>query len=214
MELTRIIGKERRSIFIISFISLGLGLQFISYAMSGEELSLFSGCAGVLAVVLCSLKKLSQYIFSFTQLFTYVILAWEQRFYGELAENAFYFVTMLFGIWFWIKGYSREKQEINTLALGRKARVVGMAGMIVLIIGLWLILRLTDDSQPFLDSVSTVPAIIGQTLLILRYRENWICWLIIDLASVWMWWCAGDLCMVSQFVFWSFNCLLGWKLWG
>ena len=95
MELTRIIGKERRSIFIISFISLGLGLQFISYAMSGEELSLFSGCAGVLAVVLCSFKKLSQYIFSFTQLFTYVVLAWEQRFYGELAENAFYFVTML-----------------------------------------------------------------------------------------------------------------------
>jgi nicotinamide mononucleotide transporter len=71
----------------------------------------------------------------------------------------------------------------------------------------------TDDTQPFMDSVTTVPAFMAQILMILRFRESWVYWLIIDIGSIVMWAIAEDWCMVSQFVFWSINCLYGLRKW-
>jgi nicotinamide mononucleotide transporter PnuC len=79
--------------------------------------------------------------------------------------------------------------------------------------GLWSILLNTDDSQPFMDSITTVPAFVAQILMILRYKESWYYWLTIDLGSIIMWSVAGDWCMVAQFVFWSVNCIYGLRKW-
>jgi nicotinamide mononucleotide transporter len=64
-----------------------------------------------------------------------------------------------------------------------------------------------------LDSATTVPAFIAQMLMIMRYREQWIFWLIIDIGSILMWIHAGDWCMVAQFVFWTINCIYGFYKW-
>ena len=72
---------------------------------------------------------------------------------------------------------------------------------------------MTDDTQPMLDSLSTVPAFAAQILMILRYREQWAYWLVIDIASVIMWINAENWCMVMQFVFWTLNCSYGTYKW-
>ena len=59
----------------------------------------------------------------------------------------------------------------------------------------------------------SIPAIFAQIFMILRYREQWIFWLIIDLATILLWYRSGNWCMVSQYVFWSINCIYGWILW-
>ena len=85
--------------------------------------------------------------------------------------------------------------------------------MVVGISSLYLYLLMTNDTQPFMDSITTVPAIIAQILMILAYKEQWYFWLIIDLASIYMWAIAGDWCMVAQFIFWSINCIYGLYNW-
>ena len=77
----------------------------------------------------------------------------------------------------------------------------------------WKVLCLTDDVQPMIDSLKTVLAIATQTLYMLRYREQWIYWLIIDVAAIVMWCIAENWCVVAQYVFWTLNCVYGYDLW-
>ena len=195
------------------FISLGITTQTAAYIFGNENLlSYISGVFGVVAVVLTSLKKISMYLFSFLQLFTYMAIAYGQRLYGELAENIFYAITLIAGVFIWLKHYDGNAVEAKSLnATGWLFTVVGCVVSSIL---LYFVLRNSDDTQPFMDAISTTPAIIAQILMITRYREQWIFWLIVDVTTCILWVNANNWCMVSQYIFWTFNCIYGWILWG
>jgi nicotinamide mononucleotide transporter len=193
------------------FMTLGVLIQVAVYVITNNTLlSLISGMCGVISVVLCSQRKIHFYTFGFIQLFTYIYLCWEQKLYAEIVENVFYFVTMLYGIYEWNNHLSCDR--IETKSLGNNWYIV-LGVTICACGGLWSILLNTDDSQPFMDSITTVPAFVAQILMILRYKESWYYWLTIDLGSIIMWSVAGDWCMVAQFVFWSVNCIYGLRKW-
>ena len=77
----------------------------------------------------------------------------------------------------------------------------------------WVLAAWTDDTQPYLDAYTTVPALVAQVLMILVYREHWFIWLAIDMLSIVLWLRAGDYCMTAQYVFWCANCLYGLRRW-
>ena len=77
----------------------------------------------------------------------------------------------------------------------------------------WGLATWTDDTQPYLDAYTTVPALVAQVLMILAYREHWFIWLAVDIFSVVLWLRAGDYCMTAQYVFWCANCLYGLRRW-
>ena len=200
----------------LSFALLGILIQIIAYISSDVPwLSLVSGISGIFAVVLCAERRLSFWTFAWIQLITYVILAWYQNLWGEVGENVFYAITMIFGMFIWNKRVDNiETNKVHSRELSNSSLIWIIIGMVCGIITLYSFLLMTNDSQPFIDSVSTVPAIIAQILMILAYKEQWYFWLIIDLASIYMWAVAGDWCMVAQFIFWSINCIYGiynWK---
>lgn len=206
-----------RTTFDVLFLLFGIITQLITFAITKDSLlSLVSGLSGVISVVLCSQKKISFYFFGFIQLFTYVILSWGQAFYGELIENGFYFVTVIYGIWLWYKHYktnSKDENEVETKALTRKG---WSATLFIAVFGtliMWWAFKYTNDTQPFLDSLTTVPALIAQVLSIYRFKESWFFWLFIDLGAIILWLNAENYCMAMQYVFWSLNCLYGLKKW-
>ena len=198
------------------FMIFGLMLQIFSFYYTGSSyISLISGITGIISVVLCAQRKISFYAFGFIQLFTYVWLCIDQHLYGEIAENIFYAITMIYGIFIWIK--NKDKND-NTKVIPKKLQFGNLTiiyfCMVLGILGLWLFLsQHTNDSQPFMDSITTIPAIIAQVLMILAYREQWYFWLIIDIGSIFMWAIANDWNMVTQFVFWIINCIYGLNNW-
>lgn len=200
----------------LSFALLGILIQIISYISSDVPwLSLVSGISGIFTVVLCAERRLSFWTFAWIQLITYVILAWNQKLWGEVGENVFYAITMIFGMFIWNERTDNiETDKVHSRELSNSSLILIVIGMVCGIITLYSFLLMTNDSQPFIDSVSTVPAIIAQMLMILAYKEQWYFWLIIDVASIYMWAIAGDWCMVAQYIFWSINCIYGiynWK---
>lgn len=200
--------------FGLLFMMSGLIVQYVAYKTTDAAfISLVSGSAGVISVVLCSQKKWLFYAFGWLQLITYCVLAYEQRLYGELIENCFYGVMMVIGMWTWLSHYNRETAEVETRRLSKLDFIKTVGFMIIAIVILNAALSMTDDTQPLLDSVTTVPAFIGQILLTYRYREQWLFWFIIDVGSIIMWLIAGDYCMAAQFVFWTLNCIYGFYKW-
>jgi nicotinamide mononucleotide transporter len=200
--------------FGLVFMIVGVMIQTLTYLITGSSrLSAVSGICGIISVVLCSQRKFMFYVFGFIQLFTYVILCMQQKLYGEIAENAFYFVTMLIGMYHWAKHYDEDEVAVETRKLNPAQKMWTAIGTVFGTFILFNILLLTDDTQPFIDAATTGPAFVAQTLMILRYKDSWIYWLIIDAGAIPMWVIAGDWCMVAQFVFWTANCIYGLKKW-
>lgn len=214
MYLSKLKTYINQNFYGLLLILIGCLIQCLLFASTESTwLSLISGISGIISVVLCAQRKMSYYWFGYIQLITYVILCVNQSFYGEIVENAFYAITMALGIYLWKTNYDKDEVIVKIKKLTFFEHLfVGIITLIGIFV-LYLILNQTNDTQPFLDSVSTVPAFIAQILLIYRFRENWIYWLIIDLASIIMWANVGNWIMVSQFIFWSINCLYGLYKW-
>ena len=206
---------RRNKVFDYSFLCLGLLIQVVTYVLSGSLLiSLVSGCLGVCSVVLTAQGNILMYVFGFGQVLTYTYLCWTQRFYAEIAINAYYFLTMIYGVYAWRRHLSSGSRTIAPRRLSACLLVI-IAALTLLFSWLvgWALAAWTDDTQPYLDAYTTVPALVAQVLMILVYREHWFLWLAVDIVSIVLWLRAGDYCMAAQYVFWCANCLYGLRYW-
>jgi len=206
---------EGRSLQEWVFLLIGVALQIFTYIITNDTLlSFISGLFGVISVVYCSQRKISFYFFGFVQLFTYIALCVEQKLYGEIGENVFYFVTMVVGIFLWLKHYNKEDSQVEIKPLTATGWTASLVACIFGGLALGLTLQtFTNDTQPYLDAFSTVPAFVAQVLMITRRKEQWIFWIIVDITTGILWLRAGNYCMVAQYIFWIANCGYGYSKW-
>lgn len=206
------------------FLGFGLLLQTIAIIYGyitgtpDSATSIVCSIAGVISVVLCAQGKISFYLFAYLQMFTYTFgIAIPNHLWGEAWENLFYFITQTYGIYVWFKLYRIKQDNQSAEVKGKKLNAAGwattMGGLVVGVSILTAVLTRTSDPQPFLDAISTIPAFIAQILMVLGYREQWLHWLIIDVASIIMFIAIGNWMMVAMFIFWTINCIYGWYKW-
>ena len=212
-----------------AFIGVGLFLQVVAIVAgytNGTPDSvglIISGLTGVVSVVLCSQGKISFYIFGYIQLLTYVFcFSIPNHLHGETVENGMYFLSMLYGMYVWAKRYRKDTKTDATEVKARKLTVKGnIIAASVFVVGTFLYYLFLKnvpmfghlDSDPFVDSITSVPAYIAQVLMVLGFREQWIYWLILDVGSVVLAARAGSWVMTAQFVFWTINCVYGYVKW-
>lgn len=198
------------------FMVLGVGTQVVAFLVAPADyapgLSLACGICGIFSVLLCSRMKISSFFFGYLQVVAYMILAYQQRFYGELAINIFYFVTMVYGCISWKRSY--ESGSVIPRKVPASVQIVIAAVTLVGIAIGYLVLLRTNDTQPFMDSLTTIPAFTAQILMVTRCRQQWYYWIVVDASAMLMWGIAGDWCMAAQYLFWTANCVYGLAQWG
>ena len=45
------------------------------------------------------------------------------------------------------------------------------------------------DAMPFVDSFTTVSSVIAMIVSVKMFAEQWWIWILVDIFSVYMWWC-------------------------
>ena len=200
-----------------TFMFAMLTLQIIVFIIAPESpLSIIAGLAGVISVVLCAQGKISFYFIGFVQTVSYLFLAWDARFYGEVAENIFYLVTMVWGIYVWRKNMSKSEDGVQTVEAKKFTPlmwILSAAATILATIGVGYILTLVGSEQAYTDAATNVMAVFAQLLMVRRYREQWIWWIVIDLFCIKLWFVAGNWSMVAMYIAWTINCIYGWINW-
>lgn len=221
-RLTKAIHSEfiaGRTTFDWCFLLTGLAIQVLVFCLApSSPIMIVSGITGIFSVILCSQGKISSYLFGFVQVTTYLIIAYRQRLYGEVGINVFYFVSMIYGVFVWMRRYHVDEATGSSGLKTRKLSVGWWIGTIVaVLVGSiltgWLLTRYTDDSDPYLDAFTTIPAIAGQILMVLGFREQWFFWFCIDVGCVWLWLRAGNWSMAALYAFWCANCINGFYHW-
>lgn len=202
--------------YLITFHLSPYTVHLTPYTLNLSVISLISGCLGVCSVCLASQGSIFTYLFGFAQVVTYTYLCVTQRFYAEIAINVYYFVTMIYGVFVWKRRLNTESKERVVVTRRLKTPTILLIAVLTLagsaLVG-WGLAAWTDDTQPYLDAFTTVPALVAQVLMILVFREHWFIWLAVDILSVVLWLRAGDYCMAAQYAFWCANCLYGLRRW-
>ena len=196
------------------FALFGAFIQTLVFLLTQDSyLSFVSGLAGVFSVVLCSEKSISGFYFwSFVQIITFTIICCQENLYAKLIENAFYAVTLIGGLFIW--NNNKKDEKVVPREMSSKSLIILGVINLILVFGGYFLLKTTNDSMPFMDGLTTITAIIAQILMIMRYREQWVFWLAVDLASIILWASIGNYYMVIQYVFWTLNCFYGYYKWG
>lgn len=199
--------------FLISM----LVLQIIVFAIVPDTpLGIIAGIAGVISVVLCAKGRIAFYFIGFVQNFSYMLLAFQNRFYGEVLENVFYVITMIWGIIVWKKTSIINEDGTDSVAAKKFTPfqwIASIVGTVIATIALGYWLTTINSQQAYTDAATNVMAIFAQIMMVKCYREQWIWWLLIDIFCIKMWFIAGNWSMVAMYVAWTINCIYGWRNW-
>lgn len=199
-------------IFAKWFVIIGVLIQLITFYITNDTvLALISGIAGVISVVLCSQKKLSFYFWGILQLVTILIISYQTGLPGKVLENGFYLLTMLVGLLVWNK--HQEDNNTRTESMTFADYAILAIFLPLLIYGVSMLVNFFGSEQPTLDALTTVIGIIAQIMLIFRFKEQWVLWFILDVLCVVLWAIDGNWCLMTQYIFWTINCIYGYFYW-
>ena len=192
-------------------------LQVVVFCITPDTpLNIIAGIFGVVSVVLCAKGKTVFYFIGFVQTVSYLFLAWQNHFYGEVLENIFYFVTMIWGIFVWKNNSVQNDDGTEDVAAKKFTTTQWVVSVIATIIvtvimGYWL--ESIGSHQAYTDAATNVLAIFAQILMVRRYREQWLWWLVIDVLCIKLWFVVGNWSMVAMYIAWTANCIYGWYNW-
>lgn len=118
----------------------------------------------------------------------YVYLFIDARLYMESVLNVFYLAMAGYGWWAWYFGRGNgDALAVTTWPWARHLIAAGVIGAIATLNG-YLLDRYSDAAFPYIDSATTWGAIWTTWLVARKVLENWWYWLVIDSASVVIYW--------------------------
>lgn len=192
----------------------------IYFSLISEGVSLWyliidgiAAISGIFCVVLCAKGKKGQYIWGLLNVVGYVIIAWINKYYGEVMLNALYYLPSQFiGYYLWNKHTDKEN-NLEGKKLSLKQSIIFLVIITIGIFGYKLVLDMLDGTGTLLDSASTVISVVANALMMMRYREQWLLWIIIDAITVVMWLLVGDFIMVTMWAVYLINAFYGYYNW-
>lgn len=119
----------------------------------------FAWCLGIIAVVIN------------------IALYWQKGIFGHFILECIYFVSFIVGLWHW-RPNSHTKQ-IKKLTFKQILLLSSVSLVFIILIAL-LLNYFTKSSVANLDAITTVLSLVAQTLLIYKYIQCWVVWLVVD----------------------------------
>jgi nicotinamide mononucleotide transporter len=142
----------------------------------------------------------------------YIGLFFIERLYMESILQIFYAIMAIYGWHQWRDGIEKNLGiEINTWSLRRHAAVVVSIGGLSLLFG-WGMSH-TDSVFPFVDSFTTVAAIIATYMVTRKVLENWIYWFVIDGVSIYLYFSRELYLTAFLFLVYLVLIVIGFRTW-
>lgn len=191
---------------IVWMIAANLIIVGVSLYQHDTALSILAAVTGVICVILCGLGKVSNYFFGTINVILYAIVAYKARYYGDVMLNVLYYLpTNIWGWILWEKNIDRQSNTVYKRRMTLKQDIILLIVSVVSVFGYSYVLKLLGGNLPIVDSMSTVFSVIAQVLMIKRFTEQWVIWIVVDVVSVIMWFAAlfAEGASIAMLLMWS-----------
>lgn len=208
-------------LWLVVFTAVNL---YLFFAWKDTLLGLTSSLTGMLCVVLVAKGKISNYYFGIIQSGTYAYISYTYGLYGEAMLNAlFYFPVQFIGIYMWKKSQIMEQDSLagEDIEVKRLTLKGWLYTAVSIIVGAFIyayLLKTIGGKQVHLDSFAVVLSIFAQILMLKRYAEQWVIWIVVNVLSIVLWFKAlgtggSDYTVLVMWTAFLVNSLYGYYNW-
>ena len=176
---------EKSWLIIFTLINVAV----LIYSKEGI-LGFTASVTGMLSVILVAKGKISNYYFGIINVVIYGFISYNSKYYGEAMLNILYFLPMqIIGFMMWRRNNVNidESKEVKAERMTTKEIILWsvLSGIAVIVYG--IILKKLNNTLPMADSFTTVLSVTAMILMVKRYIEQWIVWIMIDIVAIYMW---------------------------
>jgi nicotinamide mononucleotide transporter len=120
----------------------------------------------------------------------YTVIFYDVLLLMDSALNAYYLFMAVYGYWQWSKNTNKNKQDTTGLTIVSwqlNWHIKVCFALALLALGLsYLMANFSPAHFPYLDTFTTVYAVFATYLVANKVLENWLYWIVIDLASIYL----------------------------
>ncbi|UKI34725.1 MAG: nicotinamide riboside transporter PnuC [Lentisphaeria bacterium] len=139
-------------------------------------------------MVLTAKGNVWSYVFGYVNTVLYAYIAYRNGLYGEMGLNLFFFLPSgILGFILW-KRNIRKAGQLIMRKLTWRGNLLTAAICIISIAAMGYGLSLIQgQNTPYIDATTNVLSIVATILTLLRYREQWLLYITLNLFTILMW---------------------------
>lgn len=206
-------------------VTASAAILAISFLLGSTPIEIVSSLTGVIGAILVAKAKLSSYVWGVVATGTYAWIAYVYQLYGEAILYTILFLPMQFiGYYIWLRAAKQNSQkddvvDVHKRLLSTKQRItiaILTAGAIAVYAVLIGMLR---GAAPGLDSATAILSVLATTLMMLRYGEQWIVWIMVNTVAIVMWVIMvlehqdQGWAVLAMWILYLLNAAYGWWKW-
>ncbi|MFA0812857.1 nicotinamide riboside transporter PnuC [Microbulbifer epialgicus] len=158
-------------------------------------------------------EKISCWYAAFASTAIYFFLFWDVSLLMESALQVFYLVMAVFGWWQWRSHQDKQQNiKIHRWPISTHLLVLATISGLTLLLGYFLE-KTTSAALPYLDSFTTLGAIVTTYMVTRKVLENWIYWIVVDGASIYLYLDRGLYLTAALFLLYVILVIIGFFQW-
>jgi nicotinamide mononucleotide transporter len=188
-------------------------LKIISdFLLNTPLVDIIAVLTGIIYVILAARNHILCWLFGIiSAALTMYSVFYNYNLYLETFLNGFY---VLAGIWGWVNWEKQKKNPQKIVSYGPKFHLpVIFSGILAVFAIGFLFDNYTESAAPYLDAFTTVFALMTTFMVGLRILENWLYWIFIDSASIYLYSSRGGHFYVLLFSVYIVVSILGYIKW-
>lgn len=166
---------------------------------------------GIAYLILIAKKKRLGWYFAFISSTLYVYLSFNAKIYIESGLQSFYCFMAVYGWYIWNKS-KEEDNSVTVWPIKRHLLIILVSSIISIALG-YIMLSLTDQQSPYLDAFTTVFSLATTYMVAHSILENWIYWIIIDLALAVLYYNQGFYLVSINYLLFSIIAIFAFISW-
>ena len=175
---------------------------------------------GIWCVILVTKGKISNYYVGIVNVALYIFIAYNNQYYGEVMLNAVYFLPMQFVGWYmWVKHKNpADASAVVVKVLSGMERLTYTGASVLAVVLYGAFLKSIGGAMPYVDAMSTILSVIAMILMVTRYVEQWVLWIVVDVVTIVLWLAVmfqggNDISMLLMWTAYLINAIYGLYNW-
>ena len=164
----------------------------------------------IIYVILAAKKNIWCWAASIISVLLYIYICFKAHIYAESVLHVFYLFMAMYGYYYWEK--DKQGEQVYEWGIKKHLFIILFGAIASFLMGFCFSI-FTSAAMPILDSFTTIFSVIATYMIVKKVLENWLYWIVIDIASVYLYF-SRDLHLTSiLFIIYTIIAVFGYLSW-
>ncbi len=157
-------------------------------AIGSTPLEFFGFVFGITCVALTAMENIWGWPTGLVSVGIYIFIFLDARLYADFVLNIFFFITGVYGWYYWLRGGEERNDLPITRSSIREWMIYAAIGLVGLLIIGFCFDTWTNADLAYWDAYTTSFSLVAQILMARKKLANWLIWIAVDVIAIGIYW--------------------------